>query len=138
MINVHTVTGTSPASASTAALGLPVMGLARFSQLKVVASLLGATGGVLDVYLQWTPDAGTTWYDYAHFTQLTNGNAAVIQTCGFGFGSTTPTTIGTALVPALAAGTCVGGSWGDGLRVVCVAGSGTSAGAALSIKFYLS
>ena len=35
--------------------------------LNVTASNTPTT---LDVYLQTSPDAGTTWYDFAHFTQV--------------------------------------------------------------------
>jgi hypothetical protein len=35
--------------------------------LNVTASSAPTT---LDVYLQWSPDAGTTFYDFGHFTQV--------------------------------------------------------------------
>lgn len=132
--NTFVITGTSPAAAGTAVVGpAKQLGLRQFDELKIVAELLGATGGTLDVYLQWTPDAGTTWYDYVHFSQLASGAAAVVYSCNTMFGPIAPTAVGKNLTPALAANVCVGGDWGDGFRCLAVAGSSTSAGAAVSI-----
>ena len=129
------LSGTSPNSASTAAGTVIACGLADLDSLTVVASLVGATGGVLDVYLQTSHDGGTTYYDWLHFTQLTAGNAAVKVVAH------TPrtlnaalTTVGAATTPALAAGTLTGGSWGDQMRLLFVAGASTSAGAAISVQ----
>ncbi len=136
MLNVFTITGTSPATAVAAVLGSPVLGMDKFNEIKIVANLLGATGGALDVYIQWTPDGGTTWYDYAHFTQLGAGAAAVKYTCSSTFGTTVPVATGSGTSPVLAAGASVGGPFGDGLRCYVVAGASTSAGAAQTIKIY--
>lgn len=44
-------------------------------ELDVTAAAAGATD-TLDVYVQHSPDQGTTWYDFAHFPQvLGNGGA---------------------------------------------------------------
>lgn len=134
-IKTFTISGTSPATASTAVLGTAV-GLGNLESIKIVAELVGATGGTLDVYLQWSPNEGTTWYDYTHYSQLAGGASAVIQTVSSDIATTAPVTIGKNTTPALAANTHVGGLWGDRIRVLCVAGSGTSVGAALSFTIY--
>jgi hypothetical protein len=126
---------TSPASAITVA-GTAVTGLAGYSSMTFYAALTGGTGGTLDLYLQWSPDEGTTWVDYAHFVQLASG-ATIIHRM-FSTSSRaqqiTVATIGVGSSPALAANTVVGGAWGDRLRVVMVAGASTSAGAAQVLK----
>lgn len=140
---------TSPATASTAASSAAVAGssgaagiassspvdLDSFTSLSVHAQLVGATGGTLDVYLQTSHDFGTTWVDYAHFTQLAAGGAAVKYTFAASQGGQqlTPTTHGVGTTPALAANTVVGGAWGDRFRLVMVAGVSTTAGAAVVV-----
>lgn len=125
-----TLSGASPAAAG-AAVGVTVTGLGAYRSLSVYANLQGATGGTLDVYLQYSPDGGTTWVDYTHYAQLAAAAAAtaLVFAVSRAGQQTTITTVGTGLTPALAADTVVGGGWGDRLRVVFVAGSGTTAGA---------
>lgn len=127
------IAGTSPAAASTAALG-QVADLDDVDSVQIYADLVGATGGTLDVYLQTSPDGGTTWFDWLHFPQLGAGASAV----RYGVApaqSNTITVIGKGTTPALAANTCVGGRAGNIVRALCVAGASTSAGAALTIWF---
>lgn len=132
-----TIAVTSPAAASTV-ISSTFTGLGSYRYMTVAANLVGATGGVLDVYIQTSPDGGTTWFDYAHYTQLTAGNAAVtkIFTVARSGQQTTITTTGTNAVPALGAGTVVGGDFTDRIRFVFVAGASTSAGASLTFKIY--
>ncbi len=131
------LTGTSPAAASTAVLAT-CMGMGHFERIKIEASLLGATGGTLDVYLQWTPN-GSDWFDYAHFAQLASGASAIKYSCDSAFGAvTTPTVIGSGTSPALAVATCLGGGFGIGMRAICVAGVSTSAGAVNTINLWAS
>jgi hypothetical protein len=132
----YVITGTTPAAAGTAAVGGKAVGLRQFDELKFVAELVGATGDTLDVYLQWSPDAGTTWYDYAHFPQLAAGAAAIKYVCTSQFGTTLPVVIGKGTTPALAANTCTGGGWGDQMRCIATAGASTSAGAAITITIF--
>lgn len=131
------ISDTSPASASTAA-GSAVYGLDKFDSLMIVATLAGATGGTLDVYLQVSPDEGTTWVDYAHYPQLAAGAASSTRVwCVTRKAQqTTLATVGTGSSPALAANTIVGGEFGDRMRAVYVAGAGTSAGAAQTIRIF--
>ena len=133
MIKVFSVSDTTPAAASTVA-GDTFTGLGDFDAIAVVANLIGATGGTLDVYLQTSHDGGTTWYDWAHFPQLAAAAGAIkyrfsVPSAG-DFG---PTVIGAGTSPALAANTVVGGVWGDRMRALYVAGASTSAGAAITI-----
>jgi hypothetical protein len=129
---------TSPASATTTVYP-GVSGLAAFHSMTVFATLANAVGGTLDVYIQMSPDNGTTWIDYCHFTQLASGAAASskVFTVSKSGQQTTITTVGSGSSPALAAGTVVGGEWGDRLRVVAVAGASTTTGTAETISLIL-
>lgn len=132
-----TISGTSPAAPGTAAVGSAVTDLDLYEALTVVATLQGATGGTLDVYLQTNPSGdGSTWVDYAHFAQLAAAAPQSVKTFSVSLDAQnlTPTTVGTNLTPALAASTVVGGPWGRQMRCVCVAGASTSAGAPISIS----
>lgn len=127
---------TSPASATTeipAAGYAPDMGMC--DSLLIYAAIRGGTGGTLDIYLQMSPDMGTTWVDYAHFAQLADGAAAIkrVWTVSKSAQQTSIVTVGSGSSPALAANTIIGGEFGDRIRVVNVAGVGTSAGAAQAI-----
>ena len=134
----QSMTGTSPAAASTAAGTSYALGLDACDSLTIVGSLLGATGGTLDVYVQTSWDEGTTWYDFLHFTQLAGGAAAVNYAYHVSRASerTTITTLGSATTPALTAGVIMAGGWGDRMRLVFVAGVGTAAGAAQTVRVY--
>jgi hypothetical protein len=147
MLTLFTFTETTPGAAGTVASSQPVSGsvgppgiatgqLDDYSALYIDASLVGATGGTLDVFLQNSPDQGATWFDYAHFTQLAAGGGAVtaVASVAIGAQNLTLSTVGKNLSPALAAGTVLGGAWGDRFRLVFVAGGGTSAGAAIVVR----
>lgn len=128
---------TSPAAASTVVGTKKSGSLESAESLTIVAALTGATGGTLDVYLQTSYDGGTTWYDFAHFAQVTAAAAVVYKTWHVARqvqSAAAPVTVGKDAVPALAASTILGGSWGDLIRAVYVAGVGTAAGAAQSIQ----
>jgi len=129
-----TLSGTSPASASTA-VGVTLTGLGPYRSMSIYAALTGATGGTLDVYLQYSPDGGTTWVDYAHFAQLAAGASTVYRVWNVSKcqQQTTIQTVGTGTSPALSGTTIIGGDWGDRLRVVYVAGASTSLGASQTI-----
>lgn len=133
---IITLTQTSPASASTAASTNFVGDLSYFNALSFIATLQGGTGGTLDVYLQTSFDDGVTWYDYAHYAQLAAGAAQsrILWHVNRSTSVTAPTTIGTGTSPALAVSTINGGAWGDRLRLLFVAGAGTSAGASQSVS----
>lgn len=131
----QSITATSPSAASTAVLGT-FHGLTRWDAFTVVAELQGATGGTLNIYLQ-RKITDDVWSDWVSFAQLAGGAAAVKYAVCPALGNTilavgagsdaTP-------APALAAGNCVGGHPGDAVRVVAVAGVGTSAGTSQTVR----
>jgi hypothetical protein len=134
------ITATSPAEASTV-VGAIAARLDQFESIRVEATLLGAIGGVLDVYLQSCSDKdGTVWTDYAHYPQISAAAAAAtyVFTAARSGQQLTMTAAGTGAAltatPSLAANTVIGGEFGDRLRVVFVAGVGTSAGALQTIR----
>lgn len=148
-VATYTISGTTASSAGTNVFGSTVTGLEKYRSLDIVGSLIGATGGVLDLYLQTSVDHGTTWVDYIHFTQLAAGAGAAVRrvtvsraaqsnTASCITGATNAAvapsivTVGTGTSVALAASTVVGGEFGDRIRCVAVSGASTSAGAAIT------
>lgn len=128
---------TSPAAAGTAASTATMGGFDGSDILQVVATLTGATGGTLDVYIVDSFDGGTTWLEVVHFPQLAAAAAARTYTVTQVLDSTI-TTVGKAATAAGCVGTLAAsavrpGPWGDQIKVVCVAGVSTSAGAAYSV-----
>ena len=128
------LTFTSPAAAGPVAQA-PVLGLGAYESLSIFSTMQGATGGTLDIYIQYSPDAGTTWVDYAHFPQIAAGAGATSRVWNVAKDApqATLTNVGTGTSPSLAANSILGGDWGDRLRVLAVAGAGTSAGAAQTV-----
>jgi len=141
---------TSPSASGTAASSQPVSGgvsqgipngvcglLDDYEALNVVAELQGATGGTLDVYVQYSTDEGQTWYDVIHYPQLAAAAAAIIYSAPISNTTTTaaPVVIGKNLSPALTtAPSVVNGAFTDRLRLVMKAGAGTSAGAPVKVS----
>lgn len=132
--------GTTP---TTNALAVTkVVGRARnvsgYDHLTIVASVVGATGGTLDFYLQVSGD-GRRWIDYLHLPQLAAGaQASTTVYAANRQAQLTPVAVGIDLAPALAAGAFLGTDWGNHIRLVAVAGAGTAAGAAFEILLMLS
>jgi len=132
----QTIAVTSPAAPTTLAQAPIASGFERCHSLTINALVRGGVGGTLDVSVQTSHDEGTTWIDLVHFPQLTAG-AAVVRYAAHVSRATSPTNpvvVGSGTSPVLAANAIAGGSWGDSLRVVLVAGVSTSAGAAQSIE----
>jgi hypothetical protein len=112
--------------------------------IDIVAILVGATGGTLNVYMQQGMADGT-WYDVVSFPQLTAAESQVTYKTNLsalalnaGTGGTTtsyatPVLIGSGIAPALIANASVQGQGFDRMRLVMVAGSGTSVGALVKI-----
>lgn len=147
MYSIWVFNETSPSAPGTVASSQLVAGTAGpagvasgqlddYSAIFIESVIQGATGGTLDIYLQNSPDMGASWYDYAHYTQLAAGAGVVrtVASVATGAQNLTLTTVGTNLTPALAAGTVLGGAWGDRFRMVMVAGAGTSLGALQTIR----
>jgi len=128
-----TFTTTSPAAASTVAgPSIRSVLLGRASKLVIDATITGATGGVLDVYLQ-RKVVSDVWRDWVHFTQATAGAAAAHYQFVI-TGNLTAITAGnggTDAAPAvsLAANSAIDILPGEELRWVFVAGASTSSGA---------
>lgn len=140
----------SPAAPGTV-LGTPgsglIVGLGQSVVCVVDALIQGATGGVLDIYIQSSVDAmqdGTgTWYDVIHYTQLAAAGAQVrwVATLSRGFNKIAAAPNAANPVdgtPSLTANTLIPDALGNALRVVLVAGASTSAGANQRIKIGLS
>lgn len=137
---IFKLAGTTPASASTATVA-SVGGLSQFTGFTIHAELVGATGGVLNLYLQ-RKIAADVWSDWIAFAQLTAGAAAIKRALDVGVGSPGTYTAAISTIgggtdstpaPALAAGSIVGGIPGSDVRLVAVAGASTSAGAAVAV-----
>lgn len=140
-VQLSVISDTSPAAASTV-VGTIIGGLQDFDSFRIDATLTGATGGVLDVYLQ-RELATNVWADWLHYTQISAAAAAVSITAFAGptvvsadLVALTTIGIGTTASPgvALAAGKFIGGHPGGRIRAVYVAGASTSAGAAQVIR----
>jgi hypothetical protein len=123
-------------SASWAPAGVAAGGLDDYDAIGIDVDLQGATGGTLDVYLQQSPDQGVNWYDIVHWPQLLAAASPIRYGSPISQSTTTtaPTVIGKNLTPALAAGAVVNGAFSDRMRLVMVAGSGTSAGAPVVVR----
>ena len=147
MYSILSFTETSPSAPGTTASSQLVSGSAGpagiasgqlddYVAISIEAVLQGATGGTLDVYIQNSPDMGLSWYDYAHFAQMASAAPVIryVASIAVGAQNLTLITVGTNLSPALAAGTVLGGPWGDRFRLVMVAGAGTSVGAPIGIR----
>lgn len=133
-------TGTSPAAVSTVVGVTAPTEVAMFASCAFVAKVQGATGGTLDIFIQtFMPSlAGGMWTDTAHLTQLAAGGALVKVAFTLTRFSPSAASITAALntadgTPALAANTIVPGLLGTKLRIVYVAGAGTSVGASQAI-----
>lgn len=135
--DAQTVTLTSPAAASTA-VGATIFAGSTLNADKLVidATLVGGTGGTLDVYLQ-RKLASNSWADWIHFPQIAAGTTKRYSFMITGEGaSIVEVGGGSDAAPgvALAANTAVNVIPGGDVRVVFVAGVGTSAGASNTIK----
>lgn len=132
-LDSFTIAELSPAGASTVA-GTVIRGLKKYDFFTIDAAITGATGGVLDVYLQREVGGAQSgvWRDWCRFTQAAAGAAVAYYYLSSGV-TTDITAVGTALVPVIAANTFLGGHPGDAVRALYVAGSSTSAGATQTI-----
>lgn len=131
-----TIASSQVVSGTAGPSGVATQQLDDYQALSFEVVLMGATGGTLDVYVQNSPDMGSSWYDYIHFAQLAAGAGTFryVASCASGAQNLALQTVGFNLTPALAAGTAVGGAWGDRFRLVMVAGAGTSAGAPVQMR----
>lgn len=129
----RTVTATSPAAASTVVHTELFKGsvFSNTDLLVIDAALTAGTGGTLDVYLQ-RKLGSDSWADWLHFPQLTAATSARYAFTINGQGtSITAVGRGTDASPgvALAVNTSTNVVPGGDVRIVFVAGVGTSLGA---------
>ena len=138
---VDVITGTSPASATSALVGAVMNGLQRYDWFTVDAIIIGGTGGTIDVTIQRkignlpNGTAVDLWVDWLRFPQVA---AATTTKFSVNVASTNDIyTVGmvatAAFTATLAADTSVGGHPGNSIRVVATAGAGTSAGAVQTV-----
>jgi hypothetical protein len=139
---------TSPAAAGTATSSQSVQNagsfyaagiagpMADYDAVDVIAEFGGATGGTLDVYVQISPDDGLNWYDVIHFAQATAASGVKYYQAPLSNATTTtaPVAVGKGLSPSLAAATVVNGAFSDRMRLVMVAGTGTTAGTPVVVR----
>lgn len=108
----------------------PVGGFRECTAITIVATIVGATGGPLDVIVDHSAD-GVDFYEYAHFAQA----AAAAPAANYTYAPVLDgaiATVGKNLTATfvLPAGSVANGHWFDFLRVRFIAGASTSAGAA--------
>lgn len=140
-VTTWTFTGTSPAAAGTALVTSPttLVDLADFDSFTIDATVTGATGGNLDIVLQRQVAAGV-WVEWVRLTTITAGAAVAYQTISPDpAGKNTATAVGVyndagTGTMTLASGTSTGGHPGHTIRMVFVAGTSTSAGAAQTVR----
>jgi len=131
-----TIASSQAVSGTAGPSGVATQQLDDYQAISFEAVLMGAVGGTLDVYVQNSPDMGSSWYDYIHFAQLAPGAGTFryVVSCASGAQNLSLQTVGYNLSPALAASTAIGGAWGDRFRLVMVAGAGTTAGAVVQLR----
>ena len=115
LLAATTVTGDATVS-TTAVTGLDPYTLATI--LLTVGGKTMDASTTMDVYIQYSPDGGTTWDDIAHYAQITNaaiGNGTYVLFLNAFGGSGAAGRVTTN--GSLAAGTVRNVSWADRLRV---------------------
>lgn len=135
------ITATSPAAAGTVVhTADSFTGLGARDYYKIVATTLGPVGGDLNIYLQGY--TGEDWFDVASLPTITAADPALSMT-GKLYRYSQPmfrffnwADVGLAAVPAINAGDIDMGDFSDRLRIVFVAGVGTSAGAEQMVSIY--
>lgn len=142
---------TSPSAPGTVASSQPVQNAANYlpggvagpmsdyDAVDVIAEIRGATGGTLAIYLQISPDDGANFYDSIAWPVATAASPLVVYQSPISNSTTTtvPIVVGKNLSPALAnsgTGSVINGAFSDRMRLVMVAGSGTSLGAQVIVR----
>lgn len=133
-----TLTVTSPSTAGTTISGTVAGNFQQCDVTTVTAILTGATGGTLDVLLQFRV-APNIWVDWAHFAQLTAAQAKTVYqfSCGgtgewIMFGSSVSTDATVTGTP-IAADVNTNMQPSGPIRVVFISGVGTTLGASQTI-----
>jgi hypothetical protein len=136
IMRTELITGNCPASATSAIIGAPLVGLRAYDWFTIDAIIIGPTGGTIDVTLQRKMGdvqgaAVDLWVDWLHFPQVAATTTKVYSAVS---GASTTITVNGAVAAAtftatLAANTFIGGHPGDQLRAVCTTGTSTSVAA---------
>lgn len=140
---------TSPAVPGTIASSQPVQSAASYLAtgiagplddscgIQITAVIGSPTGGTLDLYVQTSPDDGAHWFDAVHFAQSAAAASAANYVATVSSisqpATAAPVAVGSGLTPALAAATVVQGLGFNRMRLVMVAGSGTTKGTAVTV-----
>jgi hypothetical protein len=119
---------TNATSISANGTSTPVLSLFNAHELAVLLNLTAVpTGGAptLDVYLQHSPDQGTSWQDVGHTQFTTSAIKRYLLISGLLTGGTAPVASSDA---ALGGETVTQGPFGDQLRLKWVFAAGGSSG----------
>jgi hypothetical protein len=135
-----TLTGTSPAAASTTTIYGSTEDLTCYAWFTIDAILQGGTGGTLNVYLQ-REVVDDVWVDWIAFPQIAAaGSSRVYSFDSRASLSLVTTVVGTgtdaAATPVLTAGTMSVAHPGSKARLVMVTGVGNTVGAAQTVHLY--
>jgi len=108
---------------NTATAGTQAAGLQDFTKATVLLTVAAKTmdsSTTMDVYVQYSPDEGTTWDDIAHFAQITNGaigNGTYVMYLCQGTGAGVADRVTDDADGTLAAGNIRNISWCDRMRI---------------------
>jgi hypothetical protein len=122
------ISGNSPATATTAAVGSEMKDLSRFDWFSVDAKIIGSTNGSVTLRLQRYVTGLAAWVDWLAFPLVAAG-ATKYYSLQVGT-SATVHEVGIGTSPALAANTSIGGHPGDKVRCIATAGASTDSAAA--------
>ena len=111
------------ASAATAAPGTTTVVVGSLDRIRQAMFFLDLTAAATDaadtlnVYLQKSPDGGTTWTDFVHFTEMLGNGGAKNFLAEWSDTPTPETELGAVQDGAIAAGVVQGGCIGDRIRI---------------------
>lgn len=108
---------------NTATAGAVRAGLDEYTKaslLLTVASKTFDASTTMEVYVQYSPDEGTTWDDIGHFAQITNsaiGNGTYVMYLSHGTGASIGDRVTDDADGTLTAGSVRSRSWCDRMRI---------------------
>jgi len=108
---------------NTATAGTQVAGLQDFTKATVLLTVADKTfdaSTTMDIYVQYSPDEGTTWDDIGHFTQITDAaidDGTYVMLLSHGTGASIADRVTDDADGTLAAGTVRSRPWCDRMRV---------------------
>lgn len=138
-IKPKTISGSSPASASTAVVGSALNGLSECDWFMIDATIIGGTGGTVDAWLQRKVEGTDNWRDWIRFPQVSAASTkhySVQVMSSISIYEVSQGTTASPGTPTIVANTSIGGHPGDKVRLVVTAGAGTSAGATQTVRIH--